>query len=98
RSLKPWWPRTIASSLCSAEPDFSAAALFGISATASSPSGLRQDIRSGARSCLVPMRLHSVDANIHDERSVADALAGAYGVVNAVRLYVEHGRETFHSV
>jgi uncharacterized protein YbjT (DUF2867 family) len=43
-------------------------------------------------------RLQSVDANIHDERSVADALAGAYGVVNAVSLYVEHGRETFHSV
>jgi NADH dehydrogenase len=43
-------------------------------------------------------RLQSVDANIHDERSVADALAGAYGVVNAVSLYVEHGRETFQSV
>ena len=43
-------------------------------------------------------RLKSVDANIHDERSVADALAGAYGVVNAVSLYIEHGRETFHSV
>ena len=27
-----------------------------------------------------------------------DALAGAYGVVNAVSLYVEHGQETFHSV
>jgi NADH dehydrogenase len=33
--------------------------------------------------------LQSVKANIHDERSVADALAGAYGVVNAVNLYVE---------
>ena len=43
-------------------------------------------------------RLQSVNANIHDERSVADALAGAYGVVNAVSLYVEHGQETFHSV
>jgi len=42
--------------------------------------------------------LQSVEANIHDERSVADALAGAYGVVNAVSLYVERGRETFHSV
>src|SRR5258708_23955467 len=42
--------------------------------------------------------LQSVGANIHDERSVADALAGAYGVVNAVSLYVEHGQETFHSV
>ena len=43
-------------------------------------------------------QLQSVGANIHDERSVADALAGAYGVVNAVSLYVEHGHETFHSV
>jgi NADH dehydrogenase len=43
-------------------------------------------------------QLQSVEANIHDERSVADALAGAYGVVNAVSLYVEHGHETFHSV
>ena len=43
-------------------------------------------------------QLQSVEANIHDERSVADALAGAYGVVNAISLYVEHGQETFHSV
>ena len=43
-------------------------------------------------------QLQSVTADIHDERSVADALAGAYGVVNAVGLYVEHGEETFHSV
>src|SRR5712671_6151944 len=34
-------------------------------------------------------QLQSVEANIHDERSVADALAGAYGVVNAVSLYLE---------
>jgi NADH dehydrogenase len=43
-------------------------------------------------------QLQSVQANIHDERSVADALAGAYGVVNAVSLYVENGPNTFHSV
>ena len=43
-------------------------------------------------------KLQSVEANIHDERSVADATAGAYGVVNAVSLYVEHGQDTFHSV
>src|SRR2546430_1949405 len=43
-------------------------------------------------------QLQSVVADIHDERSVADALAGSYGVVNAVSLYVEHGLETFHSV
>jgi len=43
-------------------------------------------------------QLQSVEANIHDERSVADALAGAYGVVNAVSLYLERRQETFHSV
>src|SRR5258705_7045456 len=43
-------------------------------------------------------QLQSVEANIYDERSVADALAGAYGVVNAVSLYIERGQETFHSV
>jgi uncharacterized protein YbjT (DUF2867 family) len=43
-------------------------------------------------------QLQSVEADIHDEKSVTDALAGAYGAVNAVSLYVEHGRETFHSV
>ena len=43
-------------------------------------------------------QLQFLEANIHDERSVADALAGAYRVVNAVSLYVEHGLETFHSV
>lgn len=43
-------------------------------------------------------QLQSVQANIHDEQSVADTTAGAYGVVNAVSLYVENERETFHSV
>lgn len=43
-------------------------------------------------------QLRSVEANIHDEQSIANAFAGAYGVVNALSLYVEHGRETFHSV
>src|SRR4051794_15393706 len=42
--------------------------------------------------------LQSVGANIHDEWSVADALAGVYGVINAASLYIEHGQETFHSV
>jgi uncharacterized protein YbjT (DUF2867 family) len=37
-------------------------------------------------------------ADIHDDASVAAAIAGAYGVVNAVSLYVEHGNETFQSV
>jgi uncharacterized protein YbjT (DUF2867 family) len=43
-------------------------------------------------------QLHSFEADIHDERSIANVIAGAYGLVNAVSLYVEHGRETFHSV
>ncbi|MGQ0751721.1 MAG: complex I NDUFA9 subunit family protein [Betaproteobacteria bacterium] len=43
-------------------------------------------------------RLESVESDIHDGQSVVDALAGAYGLVNAVSLYVEHGKQTFHSV
>jgi uncharacterized protein YbjT (DUF2867 family) len=42
--------------------------------------------------------LQSVEANIHNDQSVTNALAGTYAVVNAVSLYVEHGQETFHSV
>jgi uncharacterized protein YbjT (DUF2867 family) len=42
--------------------------------------------------------LVSIEAHVDDEKSVADALAGAYGAVNAVSLYVEHGRQTFHSM
>ena len=37
-------------------------------------------------------------ADIHDEQSVVAAIDGAYGVVNAVSLYVEHGAETFDAV
>ena len=39
-----------------------------------------------------------IAANAHDERSIEAAIAGADGVVNAISLYVERGRETFHSV
>ena len=40
-----------------------------------------------------------VRADVHDETSVAMALAGAFGAVNAVSLYVERGNhETFHAV
>jgi NADH dehydrogenase len=42
--------------------------------------------------------LRSIEADIHDERSIAQALIDAYGVVNAVSLYVERRRETFQSV
>src|SRR3954451_17152361 len=37
-------------------------------------------------------------SDIHDVRSIADVLAGAFGVVNAVSLYVEHEQQTFRSV
>lgn len=40
----------------------------------------------------------SIFADVNDERSVAAAVAGAYGVVNAVSLYLERGTETFHAV
>jgi uncharacterized protein YbjT (DUF2867 family) len=43
-------------------------------------------------------QLRSITVDVHDERSVAEALADAYGAVNAVSLYVEQGRQTFHSV
>ena len=43
-------------------------------------------------------QLRSVEANIHDEQSIADALAGAYGGGYAGRLYVEHVRETCPAV
>src|SRR5918993_3130361 len=37
--------------------------------------------------------------DVHDEASVAAALAGAQGVVNVISLYVESGgRETFRAV
>ena len=37
-------------------------------------------------------------ADIHDETTVAAALFGAYGAVNAVSLYVERGHVTFDAV
>jgi uncharacterized protein YbjT (DUF2867 family) len=58
----------------------------------------RQPDRGHRLFALDDPQLQSVAANIQDERSVADAVAGAFGVVNAVSLYVEHGQETFHSV
>jgi uncharacterized protein YbjT (DUF2867 family) len=42
--------------------------------------------------------IDQIAADAHDERSVEAAVAGADGVVNAISLYVEHGRDTFHSV
>jgi len=42
--------------------------------------------------------LVSIDADIHNEQAVSDAVGGAFAVVNAVSLYLEHGKETFRSV
>ncbi len=42
--------------------------------------------------------LQSIGADIHDEDAVAAAIAGAYGVVNAVSLYRERGTESFHGL
>jgi uncharacterized protein YbjT (DUF2867 family) len=42
--------------------------------------------------------IEQVVADVHDERAVAAAVAGADGVVNAISLYVRHGSDTFHSV
>jgi NADH dehydrogenase len=39
-----------------------------------------------------------VHADVNDDGSVARAVAGAWGVVNAVSLYVERGKCTFRSV
>jgi uncharacterized protein YbjT (DUF2867 family) len=58
----------------------------------------RHPDRSDSLFALDDPQIKSVAADIHDEQSVARALAGAYAMVNAVSLYVEHGHETFHSV
>jgi uncharacterized protein YbjT (DUF2867 family) len=43
-------------------------------------------------------QLRSIAADIHERTSVASAIADAFGVVNAVSLYLARGRETFHTV
>lgn len=43
-------------------------------------------------------QLRSIAADIHERTSIAGAVAGAFGVVNAVGLYVARGKETFHAV
>lgn len=43
-------------------------------------------------------KVESVRADVHDEAAVAAALTGANAAVNVISLYVERGRETFHSV
>src|SRR5690348_15138954 len=43
-------------------------------------------------------RIEPVGADVNDDASVAAAVSGVWAVVNAVSLYVEHGRCTFQSV
>ena len=56
--------------------------------------------RSRSRELFGPdgSQFQSLEADIHDLKAIAEALAGAHGVVNAVSLYVERQGETFHSV
>jgi NADH dehydrogenase len=42
--------------------------------------------------------LEFVRADVCDDASITAAVAGAFGVVNAVSLYMERGNRTFHSV
>lgn len=42
--------------------------------------------------------LQPISADIRNQKSVASAVAGAGAVVNAVSLYVEHRRDTFHAL
>jgi uncharacterized protein YbjT (DUF2867 family) len=44
------------------------------------------------------VQLDAIQADVNDDRSVAAAIAGVEGVVNAVSLYAESGPQTFQSV
>jgi uncharacterized protein YbjT (DUF2867 family) len=59
-------------------------------------------VRVASRHSMPPMGddalLSSIEADIHDTESVAKVVAGAFGVVNAVSLYVERGAESFETV
>src|SRR5262245_35356947 len=43
-------------------------------------------------------KIQSIRADIRDPIAVEAALVNAWGVVNAVSLYVEHGSDTFHAI
>src|SRR5208283_3119807 len=44
------------------------------------------------------VQLDAIQADVNDDRSIAAAVAGVEGVVNAVSLYRESGPQTFHAV
>ena len=44
------------------------------------------------------LHFDAIQSDVNDDRSVAAAVAGVEGVVNAVGLYAESGSQTFHSV
>jgi NADH dehydrogenase len=58
----------------------------------------RRPERSASLFGLVDPHLQAVAADVHEGPTVAAALAGAWGAVNAVSLYVERGGATFESV
>jgi NADH dehydrogenase len=43
-------------------------------------------------------KIQSICADVRDPISIEAALVNAWGVVNAVSLYVEHGNDTFHAI
>ncbi len=61
-------------------------------------SGTSVRVVSRHRGRAVDEGVERIVADANQERSVAAAIAGADGVVNAISLYVEHGSDTFHSV
>ncbi|MDX1431106.1 MAG: complex I NDUFA9 subunit family protein [Gammaproteobacteria bacterium] len=60
------------------------------------PYRVRVAVRHPERVATPPVE--AVKADVRDEDSVAEAIAGAHAVVNAVGLYVERGAETFDAV
>ena len=69
-------------------------------ATGDAVHGLRRGTPIGLGRCSGPMIRVSKPsgADIRETQSVADAVAGVHGVVNAVSLYTDRGTETFHLV
>jgi uncharacterized protein YbjT (DUF2867 family) len=83
-----------------AQPVSSATALFVACISTGVPVRIASRHPSQARALFGTNdpRLRPIDGDIRSGQSVADAIAGARGVVNSVSLYIEHGKETFHAV